>query len=143
MSELDKYWVIEASSTLAANEKIAKFEKQGYKLLDVKPYQGVGGSCFIITMYLPSTPDLGNYIGYENADIGSSRQIELERLGYKAMANYSKHITWAKPNEENIDALDKEIDILAKFMEWIEDEPIRLMVDGLIGDYYHAKTTTS
>ena len=95
--ELDKYWVIEASSTLVANEKISKFEKQGYKLMDVKPYQGVGGSCFIITMYLPNTPDLGNYEGYENADIGSQRQKELEGQGYKAISNYSKHITWGKP----------------------------------------------
>ena len=97
MSELDKYWVIEASSTLTANEKINKFEKLGYKLMDVKPYQGVGGSCFIITMYLSSTPDLGKYEGFENIEIGTPRQHEVEKLGYKALFPYSKHITWAKP----------------------------------------------
>ena len=40
--ELDKYWVIDAGSFLIANEKISKFEKLGYKLMDVKPYQAIG-----------------------------------------------------------------------------------------------------
>ena len=77
MSErLDKYWVIEATSTLRANEKISKFEKQGYKLLDVKPYNGIGGSCFLITMYL----DTGNYDGVTNLKDVSSVEVDTYLL---------------------------------------------------------------
>ena len=101
MSELDKYWVIEASSTLTANEKINKFEKLGYKLMDVKPYQGVGGSCFIITMCL----DVGNYDGVTNikdvptdeADIYLSKGWEIASASIST--KFVRMINRAKPAE--------------------------------------------
>ena len=127
MSELDKYWVISANSFVQANEKISKFEKLGYKLMDIKPYNGIGGDCFMITMYLPTTPDLKNHELYENADIGSQRQAELEKQGYKAISNYSKHITWAKPRQP--DTLRQEL------RDWLDNDGKLDTITAIIEDY--------
>jgi len=143
MSELDKYQDFFANDLTELVKKTDIWVKQGYKVLSTEVLRTGITPLILRTMYLSSTVDLTQYKGFENVDIGSPRQTELEKMGYEGIANYSKHITWAKPNEKNIDALDKEIDILAKFMDWIDDEPIRLTVDGLIGDYYRAKTPTS
>lgn len=96
MSELDKYWVITAGDITELNNKITKFDKQGYKLLGpATPYNGIGGSCWVATLYLSSTPNIEEYEKFRNIDIGSSDQEVAEAKGFTPLASYSKHITWA------------------------------------------------
>lgn len=95
--EPDKYWVITANTITNMNKKLTKFQNRGYTLMGaVRPYNGIGGDCFMATLYL-SNSNLDRYRGFLNIDKGSETQREYEQLGYVPISEYSKHITWAKP----------------------------------------------
>ena len=99
MSELDKYQDFFANDLTELVKKTDIWVKQGYKVLSTEVLRTGIDPLILRTMYLSSTVDLTQYKGFENVDIGSPRQTELEKMGYEGIANYSKHITWAKPKE--------------------------------------------
>ena len=96
MSEQDKYQDFFANDLDELVKKTDKLVKMGYK---IQATHWIRETPYLMhrTMSLSSSPDLKKYELFENADIGSQKQRELENLGYKAIANYSKHITWGRP----------------------------------------------
>ena len=96
--EQDKYQDFFANDLTELIQKTDKWVRQGYKILSTEVVRG-GSFDFLAlrTMYLSSSVDLSKYEGFDNADIGSDKQFTYEKLGYEGIANYSKHITWAKP----------------------------------------------
>ena len=96
--EQDKYQDFFANDLTELINKTDVWVKRGYKILSTDVVRG-GSFDFLAlrTMYLSSSVDLSKYEGFDNADIGSDKQFTYEKLGYEGIANYSKHITWAKP----------------------------------------------
>ena len=100
-----KYIVIEGSTREDIQTKINSFAEDGYKVHNYTyneysyPEEGICGHKYTALMYLSSS-NLDNLEGFENADIGSTRQNVFENSGYRPIANYSKHMTWARPKDE-------------------------------------------
>ena len=92
--EISKYRTVTACKLSELEEKMNVLVSEGYRYIG--ELNNPGGD-FIIIMGLRSTPDLQLHEDFTNADIGSIQQHELEKAGYTAIANYSKHMTWAKP----------------------------------------------
>ena len=96
MSEQPKY--IRVFNLEKANEKVL----EGYKIQETivsvtqEDVSGHTMSDISYLMYLSSF-NLADFKDFTNAEIGSLEQKELETDGYVSLANYSKHITWAKP----------------------------------------------
>lgn len=104
--QLPKYRVVTESFTNQASlfeDQLNELAELGYRvsqLATVRPIEDWTDGEYIAIMSLKSSPDLQEGEDFQNADIGSERQRELEQAGYIAIANYSKHITWMKPRSE-------------------------------------------
>ena len=97
MSELSQYEDFTARDITELWRNTNRLAKQGYKILETIPLKDMGTELFLRTMYLSTSIDLSQYEGFDNVDIGTDKQFQYEKLGYRGIANYSKHITWAKP----------------------------------------------
>ena len=99
--EVSKYRLV-VGTTFDLADKMNALVEEGYRFIEnLGEVQVLGRDQyehgFAVIMGLRSTPDLQTLGNFENADIGSTYQRELESKGYVAIANYSKHMTWAKP----------------------------------------------
>ena len=104
---LPKYLIFGASDIDQLNRLVNKRADEGYKHQDTKPYQGIGGTVFVVTMYLSSTPDIQNGVDFVNMEKdtnnvnGSSLIKKMTDAGWVPISEYSKHVTLMKLKEIN------------------------------------------
>ena len=112
---LPKYLIFGADDIDKLNKFINKRADAGYKLQDIKPYQGIGGTVFIVTMYQPSTPDIQNAANFviiefdKNTEDGTPLLEKMLAKGWvPASEAYAKHIVLMKKREEKLVPSEKE-----------------------------------
>ena len=105
-NELPKYLIFGADDIDKLNKFINHRSDEGYKLQDIKPYQGIGGTVFVVSMYLSSTPDIQNASNFvliefdKNTENGTPLLEKMLSEGWRpASEAFSKHIIIMKPKE--------------------------------------------
>ena len=99
---LSKYLIFGAEDIDKLNKFINNRAGEGYKLQDIKPYQGIGGTVFVVSMYISSTPDIQGGVDFVNIEKetnnpgGSILIRKMTDAGWVPISEYSKHITLMK-----------------------------------------------
>jgi len=103
---LPKYLIFGADDIDKLNKFINHRSDEGYKLQDIKPYQGIGGTVFVVSMYISSTPDIQGGVNFVNIEKETNNQngsILIKKMtdaGWVPISEYSKHVTLMKPKED-------------------------------------------
>jgi len=99
---LPKYLVFGADDIDKLNRFINHRSDEGYKLQDINPYQGIGGTVFVVSMYISSTPDIQGAVDFVNVEKdvnavdGSPLIRRMTDAGWIPISEYSKHVTLMK-----------------------------------------------
>jgi len=136
---LPKY--IKVTSLKDANEKSELYSlREPIVYTYQRMIEGVVGGIQTDVEYLMSLREEGKYDNiekYKRFPITDEEQTLPE--GWTVIHHTSKELVGVK-KQTSTHVLVEEIDILATFMDWIDDEETRLKVDGLIGEYYRANS---